>query len=747
MAKVYFAHSGNESGEWDPLANHLGEVADRARRFAAAFDCGDSAHVAGLLHDLGKYGDLFQRRLEGKESGLDHWTAGASVCLESFRQLGIYPALAIQGHHLGLQWWETDELRRLARSEVPEGRRLTEGNPGILVERFRGDGLKLPEAISGPPCDSKSVSAMLDVRMVFSALVDADYLATEQHFQPEAARMREPAAALRPEEAEAALSRHLEKLAVEGGSSPEVRRMRRDLLDACRAAGEAESGLFTLTAPTGTGKTLSTLAFALRHARRHGMRRIVVVLPFLSIIEQTARVYREALAEVAQGEEMERYLLEHHSLALEDIRGEGEGVRLRAMLAENWDLPIVITTSVRLLESLFSNSPAACRKLHRLARSVVIFDEVQTLPVKIVVPTLAALSHLSARYGTSVVFSTATQPAFGHLNGRTREFCSGGWRPREIVPEELGLFVRAQRVRISWPKSGERMSWEELARRFQGLDPALCIVNLKKQAREFFHLLRLRWGSDVFHLSTAMCPRHRAAVLAEVSARLKDKRRCALVATQCVEAGVDLDFPAVFRALGPLDSIAQAAGRCNRNGAMTEGNLSVFIPEDPRYPPGAYKQAAELTAVLLQDSRGLSIDNPADFEKYFRALYDIAKLEHGPLVDAIKTKHFVETWRHYRVIDEDTVNVLVAYELDAYSALADEARAKGLSRDWVRRARPHAVGCFRREVENGHVEPVWVRARAGKQIESGDWFIYLHDQHYDSDAGLSIPEKLDFLEG
>jgi hypothetical protein len=213
-----------------------------------------------------------------------------------------------------------------------------------------------------------------------------------------------------------------------------------------------------------------------------------------------------------------------------------------------------------------------------------------------------------------------------------------------------------------------------------------------------------------------------------------------------VEAGVDLDFPAVFRALGPLDSIAQAAGRCNRNGALAEGNLSVFIPEEARYPPGAYKQAAELTAVLLQDSRELSIDNPADFERYFRSLYDIAKLEHGPLVDAIKTKQFVEVRKHYRVIDEDTVNVLVAFDPEAHGALADEARTKGLSRDWVRRARTYAVGCYRREMEKAEVEPVRVRARDGKWIESGDWFIYLRNQHYDPEVGLSMPEVLDFLE-
>jgi len=400
-------------------------------------------------------------------------------------------------------------------------------------------------------------------------------------------------------------------------------------MEACLAAGEMEPGLFTLTAPTGSGKTLSTLAFALRHARRHGLRRIVIVLPFLSIIDQTVRVYREALAEIAAGD---RYLLEHHSLALEQVEGEDNAARLRGMLAENWDAPVVITTSVQLLESLFSNSPSACRKLHRLARSVVVFDEVQTLPLKIVLPTLAALSSLAGRYGTTVVFSTATQPAFMHLDKKVQGFCAAGWHPREIVPQELRLFERLQRVRVSWPGDGERLAWDELAARFRELDQALCIVNLKKHAREVFAVLSSRHEGQAFHLSTAMCPKHRAAVLAAVRERLENGKPCFLVATQCVEAGVDLDFSSVFRALGPLDSIAQAAGRCNRNGKLASGDLHVFVPQDAGYPPGPYRQAAELTAVMLRGGKEPSIDDPADFERYFRSLYQIAKLEDEDLL-------------------------------------------------------------------------------------------------------------------
>ena len=732
---TYYAHSGNDHGHWDPLRVHLRDVAERARDFADVFQGGDAAYLAGLVHDLGKYGDLFKERLRGNESGLDHWSAGASLCLERYRNCET--ALAVQGHHLGLQWWEKEELRKLLPANLEQSirpRRLTEKDSGILLARLQVDGLTLPAPIPAPLAGPKCAAAMLDVRMLFSALTDADYLSTEAHFNPEAARLREPAAELRAHDAADLLDRHLEALAARGDSSSVVAAIRRDLLEACRAAAEGGPGLFTLTAPTGAGKTLSTLAFALRHAVQNGLRRMVVVMPFLSIIDQTARVYREALAGM---DAIERYILEHHSLAAETAEGQVESGRLRGMLAQNWDAPIVITTSVQFLESLFSNSPAACRKLHRLAESVIVFDEVQTLPLKVVLPTLAALSHLSERYRTSVVFSTATQPAFRHLDKQVRQYCASGWTPREIVPAELRLFERAHRVSVTWPQRDERIGWEDLASRFAGLSQVLCIVNLKRHARDLFHLIRPQWGDGAFHLSTAMCPKHRAVVLGEVRARLEGGARCALVATQCVEAGVDLDFPAAFRALGPLDSIAQAAGRCNRNGKLEAGTLQVFVPEDEGCPPGVYKQATDLTAALMNGEGGLSIDDPTVFERYFRTLYSIAPVEGRELREFIQAKHFPEVRKHYRIIEQDSVNVLVAYDQEEYEDLAAEARNKGLSRDWVTRARPFAVSCFRRDAEA--MEPVPLKDRTN----SGDWFLY--DRNYDSETGLEVPKELEFL--
>jgi len=736
---TYFAHSENERGERNPLKAHLEGVADRARRFAEVFGSGDAAYLAGLLHDLGKYGDLFQRRLEGKEKRLDHWSMGASVCLEKYKNCEA--ALAIHGHHVGLQWWDRDELRKLLRLDPLEfdlgGRRLTETNRSVLLGRLLADKITLPGVFKAQS-DAKSAAAMLDLRMLFSALTDADYLATEEHFDAEAAAVRKPAAELRPGQAADVLDRYLERLASDSDSSPAVAGIRQDLLDACCSASQTAPGLFTLTAPTGSGKTLSTLAFALRHAEQNGLRRIVVVMPYLSIIDQTVDVYRQALADLPGGV-TERYLLEHHSIAAEaaGTDGDSDSARLRGMLAQNWDAPVVITTSVQLLESLFSNSPAACRKLHRLARSVVVFDEVQTLPLKVVLPTLATLSHLAMRYGSSVVLSTATQPAFQHLDTKVRQYCSAGWQPREIVPGELRLFERAHRVRVDWPAREERLSWEQLAGLFDNLQQVLCIVNLKKHARDLFRLLEKNWGEDVLHLSTSMCPKHRGAVLGTVRARLRQGERCALVATQCVEAGVDLDFPVAYRALGPLDSIAQAAGRCNRNGKSEAGFLRVFVPEDAAYPRGVYEQAASLTAALLNGASRLSIDDPADFDRYFRDLYSIAVLEHRGLNEAIQTRHFPDVRKHYHIIEQDSVNVLVAYDRERYEELAREVRRDGLSRGWVARARPYTVSCYREETRTMEA------ARLKDRTPSGDWFVY--DRNYDAAIGLQVPKELEFF--
>jgi CRISPR-associated helicase Cas3/CRISPR-associated endonuclease Cas3-HD len=746
-AVQYYAHSANSKGEWEPLARHLEEAARLAGEFAGKFGERERAQVAGLLHDLGKYGDRFQAVLRGEKQGVDHWSAGAWVALKKYRQAGVPVALAVQGHHIGLQQEAKATLQSLnpMGSRPPDAPELSETDVDVLLARLAADGLKLPDIIGEPAETQGPVGRMLDVRMLFSALVDADFLATEAHFEPERSSLRAIGERADPVALRARLEEYLAGVRAASPATDDVRTLREDLLAACVAASEHPPGLYTLTAPTGSGKTLALLAFALRHWERYGRQRLVVVLPFLSIIEQTAAVYREALKAWPQ------LLIEDHSLAGFEYSGGGEHQeisRQRALLAENWDAPIIITTSVQFLESLFSNSPAACRKLHRLVNAVVIFDEVQTLPLRILIPTLAALSHLCYRYGVTVIFATATQPAFDHLDDRIRKFCPAGWRPSEIAPPALKLFERTKRVAVEWPRPDQRTSLEEVAEELSACQQAMCVVNVKGDAQRLYELLCAARDEDLFHLSTFLCPQHRKEVLAEVQGRLVAGKPCLLVATQCVEAGVDLDFPVVYRAVAPLDAIAQAAGRCNRNGRLTHGRLRVFHPADARYPSADYRQAALLTLELLalHDGR-LSVDDPDVFRQYYRRLYDLAAVEaQSPeLLQAIEARNFVEVRRLYRVIEEaDAINILTPYQLDRYEELAAEVRRRGLSKSWMAQARPFTVSLFRpRGAARVYdfLEPV--RFKDGTWAQ--DWFIHLRPEHYHHKLGLQVPQEMELM--
>jgi len=756
--KSYYAHSvpGQPEDEWQPLGDHLRKVAASAAIFAEEFGGADEARAAGLLHDLGKYGDLFQRRLKGEAHGVDHWSCGAWLALTRYERAGVAVALAVWGHHVGLVSGEGGSLRSLDPRELACKRpelKLSEADPKVLVRRLEDDGLSLPplNASIADWSSRHAVSFMLDVRMLYSALVDADFLDTERAVNPEAAAQRVAGPPLCPERALELVKHHVADLAAKRLSSDTVARLRADLFATCLEAGDRPQGVYTLSAPTGSGKTLSMLTFALRHAAKHGLRRVIVVLPYLTIIDQTVRVYRR-LFDSAFGE---HYVLEHHSLTgtrredaaprqgNPDVDNEDPALRTARLLAQNWDAPIIITTSVQFLESLFSNRSSACRKLHRIARSVVLFDEVQTLPAELAIPTLATLSRLAERYGTTVVFATATQPAFAHLDEKVRELAARGWQPRELVPRSPGLFNRVRRTSVHWPREDEEIGWEELADRLQEHKQVLCVVNIKRHAAQLARLLHQRAGNPddpapLFHLSTNMCPAHRENVLGEVCRRLGDGLPCRLVSTQCVEAGVDVDFPVVYRAWGPLEAIAQAAGRCNRNGNRADGSVHVFRPqrgEGRLYPSGPYEQAATVAEMLLKACPGAHIEDPDLYRRYYEDFYNLTRIPETAerakkLLDAIKSRDFAESSCLYRLIPYDGINILVPYKITAYTTLAQEVRRHGLTAGWIRRARPHTISIFR---PRSHAA-IWTRlepVRITRNRESDEWFIYLNEEDYD----------------
>jgi CRISPR-associated helicase Cas3/CRISPR-associated endonuclease Cas3-HD len=733
---------------------HLARTAQLAKEFASGF-APFEAEIAGYGHDIAKYGELFQRRLHGEASGIDHWSLGAWILLQHYKETGLAAALAIQGHHIGLQSGRNiDSLRPDVLAAChPLKLVLSEPDPSVLEKRYIADGGVFP---SPPPGVSSrflrdvqsqhNLAAMLDVRMLFSALVDADFIATEAHFnrsEDGTYKYRPPGRTLAVDQALARLDSHLAEIRAKSKADPAVRALREDLQRTCMEAADRPPGLYTLTAPTGSGKTIAMLIFALRHALRHGLRRIIVVLPFLSIIEQTAAVYRSIFGE----DDLHPYVLEDHSLAEVETCAKGPDESRARLLAEDWDAPVIITTSVRFCESLFANRPSACRKLHNIAGSVVLWDEVQTLPAHLAVPTLAALSHLKEAFGCSVVLSTATQPAFGSLSAHVSRHAPAGWEAQEIVPPELGLFRRVQRVRVHWPGEGLRTTTlEEVAEKMAHCPQALAIVNVKRHSRKLYKLLAERVEKKgLYHLSTDMCPAHRTDVLSEVRSRLEAGLECRLVSTQCVEAGVDIDFPVVFRAWGPLEALAQAAGRCNREGHLAEGEFHVFLPpiDQEAYPDQTYSAAAsEVRKLALERGGTLDLQDPALFLDYYREFYDLANVvnEDKGLFEFIKTCNFAEVAERYHLIDNPTINVLVPYgrRIDEYRELRQIGLNQGLSRDWVHRARRLAVSLYR-SAEGRSTGDDWLEPVKYRGDETG-WYVYLDDRDYSEELGLIIPD-------
>ncbi len=751
QSSQYFAHSANGYGNWHQLADHLASVSKIAKEFLQERNGAEEVALAGLLHDLGKYGARFQARLHGKDKGLDHWSQGASLAL---RHRAVAAALAIEGHHIGLQRGSKDSLRRLLPDNLPAavlpGLALSEPNVERLESLAAGDGIEFSSPSSFVLNSwAQAVSAMLDVRLLFSCLVDADFLDTESHFEGDAQgkRPRSEGPKLDASAALAALDAHMASLRGATGAQMAVRQARETLWRAVIRAGQAEPGTFTLTAPTGSGKTLAMLKFALEHAKKHGLNRIVLAVPFLTVIEQTARIYRAIFKSFP-----DNFVLEHHSLAglgaeAEQRDAEGASERHRRLLAENWDAPIVLTTNVQLLESLFSNRPSSCRKLHNLMNSVILFDEAQGLPQHLAVPTLAALSHLSAAYRSTVVFATATQPAFDTLNEAVKKHAVHGWQPIEAVPEHPALFAALKRVAVRWPETGEKRTWTQLAAELRDVDQALVVVNLKRHALALLN--ELTRTENMFHLSTNLCAEHRRAVMDRVKAQLAAGLPCRLVSTQCVEAGVDVDFPVVFRAMAPLESVAQAAGRCNREGRLHEqgrfGEVVVFEPDEEsgwrkQFPTHSYYQATEVTKTLLTIRGNLDINEPEVFRAYYHRLYNLndPASQNADLARAIQALDFVEIAKAYRLIVQDAIQVLVpwASRHDEFLELRTEADRHGISANWMRRAQGLAVSVYR--TDDG--PPAWaIPAKLRRGGVSDEWFI-LEGDFYDDTLGLNPPK-------
>lgn len=570
------------------------------------FRATELAKAIAQLHDLGKCTIGFQQRLEGKPIRAEHAVYGALMAIERYGdKFGTLLAYIIAGHHTGLSNGESGGTR------TPLQERLTRADLTDLMVDWQRT-VDLPEQFPAPTGFTQHPARVFFqlaflTRMLFSSLIDADRLDTENFYNQIEGKISVRGSGPSLTILRDALDQHLQTFPTEGP----VNQLRANVLHHVRQQATLTPGLFSLTVPTGGGKTLTSLAFALDHALQHSLRRIIYVAPYTSIIEQNAQEFRAAL-----GEYGEHAVLEHHSTFEDDnLPDNNTRDKLRAA-SENWDIPIVVTTAVQFFESLFASSTSRCRKLHNIAGCVIILDEAQTLPLNLLHPCVAALDELARNYHCSIVLCTATQPALKETDDPQRSFKNGLRNVRELTKDPQWLYQQLERVSIS--HIGEQND-EALAERLRSHERVLCIVNNRRHARALFEAIQDKPGAR--HLSTLMCAKHRKQVLAEIRENLKAGRPCRLISTSLIEAGVNLDFPYVLRAEAGLDAIAQAAGRCNREGKRNKADSHVHIFRAPDWPPPPElnQYAGAMQTVIQRHS-----DDPlslAAIDAYFRELY------------------------------------------------------------------------------------------------------------------------------
>lgn len=710
VLRSYFAHSTDDEskGNWQLLCDHLLAVSKRTAEFANVFDGGPQGSVAGLLHDVGKYTDEFQNRIAGQAIRVDHATRGAMLAVSRYGQIGQLLAYIIAGHHAGLANGMEDGERTALQQRL-KGLGLPP-----LRDEWR-DEVTLPAELAPPPLklhsqERSGFQMAFFTRMLFSCLVDADFLDTEAFYdRVEGRDSQRNASAPTLAELREQLDRHLSGFCAD----KPVNRVRADVLAHVRQQAEHAPGLFSLTVPTGGGKTLASLAFALDHAIRHGLNRVIFVIPFTSVVEQNAEVFRNALGQLG-----ERAVLEHHSAFVATIPPKSDAERYQAreklrLAMENWDAPIVVTTAVQFFESLFAARPSQCRKLHNIAGSVVILDEAQTLPLKLLRPAVAAIDELARNYRSSVVLCTATQPALdeAHLSGGLQSAAV-----RELAPDPAELFRRLDRVRIR--HVGE-MNDEALSEALCAREQVLCIVNNRRHARALYQALADLSGA--YHLTTLMCAKHRSKVLAEIRIRLQRGEPCRLVSTSLIEAGVDISFPNVYRAEAGLDSVAQAAGRCNRNGewATENSEVRVFATANEDWaPPPELRQFAQATREVLRQPQYRDDPlAPPSIEAYFRQLYwqkgDEELDAHGLLalcarsrIDSLPLETLAAK---FRMIDSVQMPVIVPFDDEARGHI-EGLRYAEKSGGLARKLQPYLVQLPRQGFEAlrkvGAIQPI-----------------------------------------
>ncbi len=674
----YLAHSANEQNEVHLLSEHLIETSKLMDEFASTAEFKGIFRFTGLLHDFGKYQPAFQKYLRegGRRGSVPHASCGAGF---SKKLSQIEAAFAIDGHHKGLPD-KGDLITDLYEFDVPENTQFD----SIRTEFFKENPIEEADLIYSDT-GLRGTDKEFFIRMLFSALTDADWLDTENHFNSAISEKRNTKVF--------DVEYLLEKLEGElMGKSKEgyINTLRNKVRSYAISKAQFNTGFYSMTLPTGMGKTLASVSWALHHAKHNNLKRIIIVLPFISIIDQTAKELKRIFGE--------EWVLEHHSnfnedeednkeIADESIQNEAHARRLAN---ENWDFPIIVTTSVQFFESLFGNKPSRCRKVHNIAQSVVIFDEVQTLPKELVLSTLSMLKNVQKVMGSSFLFCTATQPAFEKSEG-----FNGIENIQSLVENPKEVFDATRRVNYMAVNDYQPVSIEELARKvIDNGDSTLSIFNTKKQALLYFNTIMNYSDYQTFHLSTSMFPAHRKDVIGKIRDCLSKKEKILVSSTQLIEAGVDFDFPCVFREIAPLESIIQSAGRCNREGKMSEaGQVFIFVVEDSGAPNKQYRSLAEFANKLYKDNERLLYEHDF-FGEYYRKVFrlfipeDIKNIEKARLGFNFKTVAGA-----YHLIENKTTPVFILCDESSY--LYEHIRYKPfLSRDDYRAMQQYSVQVY-----------------------------------------------------
>ena len=716
-SQTFYAKSSNEHHDRITVKEHIEKVSSLAGTFGEEVGMPNAARIAGLFHDFGKYSPAFQRILDGTMQNVDHAFAGAVILYllkaqksEILRKKYSPILEAVQGHHHGLVSMDAlvDSLMDTFQSQdadccpsgkLPSLRGADAFSAALLAFQADFSDFSFPKIENRKVLSSDSVADMLDTRMLFSCLVDADYSVSASDDDPVyLERNRMPP--LDADQMLQNLENHLAQLRRDSTANTELNVIRNQVYKECGSKGSGPMGLFTLTAPTGVGKTLAMLHFALRHCKTHALRRIIVALPFLTLAEQTEREYRTIFPTV---------LVDHSQSNLpEEMRD----------LAARWDAPVIITTAVRLFESLFSDNPRDCRKLHNLAGSVILFDESQSLPAELAGVTVQTVQTLCEKFHCSMVFATATQPDFGAIRNTV-------WKPTEILSNNAELFRKMQRVQTHWRK---KLPLADVAEEMSIQKNSCCIVNLRRHARKLFEMLEGRCGSEygLFLLTTDLCPAHRLAVVAEIRARQKAGFPCLVVATQCIEAGVDLDFDVMYRALAPLESIIQAAGRCNRNGKLPNGGtVIVFEPaeEGNLYPGDSYSRAAGIVKNLWASSSQPELSDLKSIRDYYHRFFSECTQNYA-LEKALNTKNYGETAKEYRLIKENGVHLIVPWSGDRelFDCIRKAVEHGSITQEHLHIAAPITVSCFDRDAVKACSTPIQIR-RGKSTMETGYYIL------------------------